>query len=217
MRKKLINALMYLLLTAGLPLGVYAQSLSLNTISTIAKNDPLIITGAVGTQNTYRYTSVGNGYASPLSNSNYANLNVSVYSISLPFSLYFTNDGLDWNYPHMSFRLTPAYKNWRGHFGQSSTVFSSYVMNTSFNGIGLEYNSDRMRFGAFYGILRKAIYDDPNDPFARTPQYKRMGWGFKAGYGSGRNYIDLYLLRAYDRPGSIDEAWRRYITLKKMW
>lgn len=189
-----------------------AQSLSLNTISTIAKSDPLIITGAVGTQNTYRYTSVGNGYASPLSNSIYANLNISIYGISMPFALYFTNDGLDWNYPHLNFRLTPAYKNWRGHFGQSSMAFSSYVMNTSFNGIGLEYTSDKYRGGAFYGVLHRAVNDDPNDPFARTPQYKRMGWGFKAGYGSGRNYIDLYFLRAYDRPNSIDEAWRRYIT-----
>ena len=203
---------MVLLLLVGLPKGRAAQTLSLNTISTIAKSDPLVITGAVGTQNTYRYTSVGNGYASPLSNSIYANLNISVYGISMPFALYFTNDGLDWNYPHLAFRLTPAYKNWRGHFGNSTMAFSSYVMNTSFNGIGLEYNSDKMRFGAFYGVLHKAINDDPNDPFARTPQYKRVGWGFKAGYGSGKNYIDLYFLRAYDRPNSIDEAWRRYIT-----
>ena len=203
---------MVLLLLVGLPMGLAAQTLSLNTISTIAKSDPLVITGAVGTQNTYRYTSVGNGYASPLSNSIYANLNISVYGISMPFALYFTNDGLDWNYPHLAFRLTPAYKNWRGHFGNSTMAFSSYVMNTSFNGIGLEYNSDKMRFGAFYGVLHKAINDDPNDPFARTPQYKRVGWGFKAGYGSGKNYIDLYFLRAYDRPNSIDEAWRRYIT-----
>lgn len=196
-----------------LSIGVaYSQSLSLNTISTIAKSDPLVITGAVGTQNTYRYTSVGNGYASPLSNSIYANLNISVYGISMPFALYFTNDGLDWNYPHLNFRLTPAYKNWRGHFGQSSMAFSSYVMNTSFNGIGLEYTSDKYRGGAFYGVLRKAINDDPTDPLARTPQYKRVGWGFKAGYGTGKNYIDLYFLRAYDRPNSIDESWRRYIT-----
>ena len=52
------NILMVLLtLTAvTMPGGMVAQSLSLNTISTIAKSDPLIITGAVGTQNTYRYS-----------------------------------------------------------------------------------------------------------------------------------------------------------------
>lgn len=203
---------MVLLILTMPPIGVTAQSLSLNTISTIANSDPLVMSGAVGTQNTYRYSSIGDGYASPLSNSVYANLNISVYGISMPFSLYFTNDGTEFNYPHIAFRLTPAYKNWRGHFGQSTMAFSPYVMNTSFNGIGLEYNSDKWRGGAFYGVLRSAINDDPTDPFARTPQYKRVGWGFKAGYGSGRNYIDLYVLRAYDRPNSIDEAWRRHIT-----
>lgn len=208
LRKKL----MVLIALVAMPAGMAAQSLSLNTISTIAKSDPLIITGAVGTQNTYRYTSEGTGYASPLSNSVYANLNISVYGISMPFALYFTNDGIDWNYPHLSFHITPAYKNWRGHFGQSTMAFSSYVMNTSFNGIGLEYNSDKIRAGAFYGTLRSAVNDDPTDPFARMPQYKRVGWGFKAGYGTGRNYIDLYVLRAYDRPNSIDEQWRRYIS-----
>ncbi len=200
------------LVAMSMHVDMAAQSLSLNTISTIANSDPLIITGAVGTQNTYRYSSVGTGYASPMSNSFYANLNISIYGISMPFALYFTNDGLEWNSPHLTFRLTPAYKNWRGHFGQSTMAFSSYVMNTSFNGIGLEYNSERIRMGAFYGILRNAINDNPTDPFARQPQYKRVGWGFKAGYGSGRSYIDLYLLRAYDRPNSLDEMWRQYIS-----
>ena len=208
LRRKYLMAIVAL---AAISLDRAGQSLSLNTISTIAKSDPLIITGAVGTQNTYRYTSGGTGYASPMSNSLYVNLNISVYGISMPFALYFTNDGLDWNYPHLGFRLTPAYRNWRGHFGQSTMTFSSYVMNTSFNGIGLEYNSERLRVGAFYGILRNAINDDPTNPFARQPQYKRVGWGFKVGYGSGRNSLDLYVLRAYDRPKSLDEIWRRFV------
>lgn len=206
-----IKLLVVLLVVSVLPLGMSAQTLSLNTISTIAKSDPLVITGAVGTQNTYRYSSSGSGYGSPWSNNIYANLNVSVYGISMPLGIYFNNGAFDWNYPHFTFRMTPAYKNWRGHFGQSSMAFSSYVMNTSFNGIGLEYNSNRVRVGAFYGVLQKAINDDPTDPYARTPQYKRVGWGFKAGYGSGKNYIDLYFLRAYDRPSSIDESWREHI------
>ena len=204
--------LQFALAFALMPSTAVAQSLSQHSIATIAKSDPLIITGAVGTQNTYRYSSVGNGYGSPLSNSVYANLNVSVYGIAMPFGLYFNNNGLDWNYPHLSFHIDPTYKNWRGHFGRSSMNFSNYVMNMSFNGIGLEYNDAHIRAGIFYGQLRNAINDDPADPLARQPQYKRMGWGFKAGYGNRRNYIDLYFLRAYDRPNSIDESWRLHLT-----
>ncbi len=177
-------------------------------ISEIAKSDPLIISGAVGTQNTYRYSSVGNGYSSPLSNTIYANLNISIYGFNMPFSLFYSNDNLDFNYPQISFNLTPRYKNWTGHIGQSSMAMSSYVMNMSFNGFGIEYNSDKLRAGVFYGRLRNAINGDPTDPYARTPQYKRMGWGFKIGYGSGQNFIDLYMLRAYDCLSSIDERWQ---------
>ncbi|MBR6591001.1 MAG: hypothetical protein IKK81_00010 [Prevotella sp.] len=177
-------------------------------ISEIAKSDPLIISGAVGTQNTYRYSSVGNGYSSPLSNTIYANLNISIYGFNMPFSLFYSNDNLDFNYPQISFNLTPRYKNWTGHIGQSSMAMSSYVMNMSFNGFGIEYNSNKLRAGVFYGRLRNAINGDPTDPYARTPQYKRMGWGFKIGYGSGQNFIDLYMLRAYDCLSSIDERWQ---------
>lgn len=181
-------------------------------ISEIAQSDPLIITGAVGTQNTYHYTSSGDGYASPWSSMFYANLNVSLYGISMPFSISYSNTNWEYNYPHFSLSLTPQYKNWTGYIGQSSMNMSSYVMTMGFNGIGVEYQGERLRSGIFYGVLRKAINDDPTDPFARSPQMKRVGWGFKVGYGTSRNYIDLYLLRAYDQPNSIDERWRTRVS-----
>ena len=198
------------------PLGgglARAQSLTLgqNTMSNIAKSDPLIITGAIGTQNTFYHSSVGDGYRSPWANSLYANLNVSVYGIAMPFAFYYSNDNSSFNYPHFSFHIDPAYKNWRGHFGRSTMTMSSYVMNMSFNGIGLEYNSQKARFGAFYGELRNAINDDPADPSARQPQYRRLGWGFKAGYGSSRSYIDLFLLRACDQSSSVAPEWQQRI------
>ena len=184
-------------------------------IAEIAKSDPLIISGAVGTQNTYRYSSEGYGYGSPFSNVVYANLNFCIFGFNMPFSLHYSNDNLNFNYPQLSFNLSPTYKNWTGYLGQSTMAMSSYVMNMSFNGVGVEYSSNKLRAGLFYGRLRNAINPDPTDPFARTPQYKRMGWGFKVGYGSGKNYIDLYMLNAYDRENSIDELWRQQVTPKE--
>ena len=203
MRKPIAAVVGAMLLTTQL----HAQD-----IAQIAKSDPLIITGAVGTNNTYYYSSEGNGYRSPLSNAVYANLNISVYGISMPFSFYYSNDNTSFTYPQLSFNLTPSYKNWTGHIGQSTMDFSPYVLNMSWNGVGLEYNSSRLRVGAFYGKLRSAINDDPTDPAARRPQYRRMGWGFKIGYGSSKNYLDLYLLRAYDRLNSVSEPWREVIS-----
>lgn len=191
-----------LLLFACLP------HLQAQDISSIAKSDPLLITGAVGTQNTYYYSSLGHGYASPLSNMVYLNMNISVYGFSMPFSFYYTNDNLDFNYPQLSFSLNPRYKNWTGYLGSGSMDYSQYVMSMSFKGVGVEYANDRFRAGGWYGVLRNAVNDDPTDPSARRPQYKRLGWGFKVGYGQGANYIDLYFLRAYDRLKSIDSRWQ---------
>lgn len=204
-----MKATRYPLYFLTLALGLTATAVHAQDIAQIAKSDPLLITGSVGTRNTYYHSSMGSQFASPLSNTVYANLNISLYGFSMPFSIYYSNDNLNFNYPHLSFNLSPSYKQWTGHIGRSSIAFSPYVMNMSFNGVGLEYNGDRFRSAVFYGILRSAVNDDPMSPAARRPQYKRVGWGFKVGYGSPRNYLDLYLLRVYDRPKSLDEGWRK--------
>ncbi len=185
--------------------------LSAQDISQIGKSDPLIISGALGTSNTW-YHSTGYNYASPFQSTVWTNLNISIYGFAMPFSLYYTNSDFSFNYPQFNFRFSPTYKNWHMFIGQGTMGFSSYVMNTSVNGFGLEYNDKKLRVGFFYGRIRKAINDDPDDLDARHPQYKRIGWGAKIGYGSGKHYVDLYFLRAYDVSTSIDERWRESIS-----
>ena len=191
------------------PVSGYSQN-----ISQIAKSDPLIITGAVGTQNAYYHSSSG-GFASPLSNSVYANLNISFYGFSMPFSFYYSNSDLNFSYPRFSFNISPTYKNWTLHLGTHVLPMSPYIYNIPFEGAGLEYNGQRLRFGMFYGRLRHAINDNPLDPKARSPQYSRMGWGFKVGYGSGRHYLDLYVFKGYDRLSSLAAEWRRTTEAKE--
>lgn len=161
--------------------GAFAQS-----IDQIAKSDPLIISGAVGTQNTFYHSSTGYNGRAELSNSLYANLNISFYGINMPFSFYLSNGGSSWNYPQFSFSVSPSWHDWTLHLGERSMAFSSYVYNSPFYGVGLEYGGNNIRFGAFYGRLKRAISDDPTDPAARSPQYSRYGWGFKVGYGTGK-------------------------------
>ena len=191
---------------ALLPAATAAQN-----IAEIAKSDPLIISGAIGTRNTYRYSSGDNTYASPLSNTLFLNLDISLYGFQMPFSLYYSNDNLEFNYPQLSLSLMPQYKNWTGYLGESVMPFSGYILNMPFMGVCLEYKSKYWHAGIFYGRLRKAINDDPTDPLARSPQYKRMAWGFKAGLGSRRNFLEFYLLKAYDIGSSLDVRWRSNI------
>lgn len=200
--------LRHILTAMGITLATMAHS---QDIAQIGKSDPLIISGAIGTQNTYYHTSMGAGIMSPLSNTLFANLNVSIYGFSMPFSLHYSNDNLSFSYPQFTLSLTPRYKDFTAHLGQSTMPFSSYLLDMSFNGIGLEYRGRRFRTSGFYGVLRKATNDAPSSPTPRRPQYRRLGWGFSAGYGNDRNSIDLYLLRAYDAPGSIDEVWQEQI------
>ena len=200
------------ILTAVAALFLHTSGTTAQNITEIAKSDPLIITGSVGTQNTYFHSTAGSAYASPLSNTLFLNLNISMYGFNMPFSLYYSNNNLDFNYPHISFNLSPSYKQWHGHIGRSSAGFSPYVMSMSYNGVGLEYRTQKFRVGAFYGTLRSAVNDDPTSPSPRNPQYRRIGWGFNIGYGTGSNYLDLYLLRAYDRRSSIDEYWQERIS-----
>lgn len=201
-----------ILLALTMPVTLCAQTISQQTISNISKSDPLIITGAIGTSNHY-YHSTGYQYASPFASSAWASMNISLYGISMPVALYYSNSEFNFNYPHIAFNLNPSYKNWQGYIGQSTMQFSNYIMNMSFNGFGVEYKGKKgVRFGAFYGRLRNAVNDDPESLDARLPQYRRTAWGFKVGYGSGSNNIDLYVMRAWDTESSVSEYWRSYIS-----
>lgn len=191
---------------------IAALAIQAQNISEIAKSDPLIITGAIATQNTYYHSSSGGGGRNPWNNSVYLNLNISTYSINMPFTFTLVNNNSSWSYPYVSFDVSPTYKDWTLHLGTRSMAFSSYVYNIPFTGAGVEYHHKKFRFGAFYGRLQKAINDDPTDPTARRPQYYRMGWGLKVGYGSGNNYLDLYMFRAKDRVSSVDDGWRDIVS-----
>lgn len=191
------------LLTAALS----SRALMAQNIAEIAKSDPLLITGVIGTQNTYYHSSAGSSHSSPLSNSLYVNLNITAYGFSMPFSFTYFNSQTSFSYPTFSFNISPTYKDWTLHLGRRSMPFSSYIYNIPFNGAGIEYNGHNIRFGAFYGYLQKSVNDDPTDATARSPQYERIGWGLKLGYGGRRNYLDLFLFRSKDRFGSLDERW----------
>jgi hypothetical protein len=206
MKKRLKLAIIAALMMLGSSFNALAYD-----IATIAQSDPLIITGSVGTQNTYYHSSAGSGYSSPFSSSIYANLSINVYGVAMPFSFYYNTDNLSFSYPQFSFNISPTYKGWTLHLGKRSMQFSNYVFNIPFNGVGLEYQRQGgkvgLRAGVFYGTLKNAINYSPEDLSLASPVYRRTGWGFKLGYGTSKNYIDLYLLRAQDHQSSIDEFW----------
>ena len=87
MKKRLKQAIFVALMLVGATFNAMAFD-----IAAIAQSDPLVITGSVGTQNTYYHSSAGSGYSSPFSSSIYANMNINVYGIAMPFSFYYNLD-----------------------------------------------------------------------------------------------------------------------------
>ena len=181
---------------------------STHAIEDPRKKDPLVVTGSLGLQSALYYSS-GGSYASPFNYSMYANLNVNLYGYNMPFAFYYSSNNFSFTHPQFAFNFSPSYKGWTLHLGKRSMPFSSYVYNLPFNGAGIEYRSSKtgFRFGLFYGVLRDAVNFEPGEMPQGKPVYKRSGWGIKLGYGTSRNYLDLYLFRSQDHQSSIDEIW----------
>src|SRR3712207_5497770 len=86
-------------------MAMTVQGLSAQNIAEIASSDPLIITGAVGTQNTFYHSSQSGMSSSQWNNSVYANLNFQIYGMNMPFSFTYNNSGASFSYPQFNFRF----------------------------------------------------------------------------------------------------------------
>ena len=177
-------------------------------IDQISKSDPLVISGAIGTNNTFYHSSNGMGYRSPFNNSIYANLNISIYGMNMPFAFYYVNNNTQFTYPQFSFGFSPSYRNWTVHIGRRWMNFSNYVYNLPFTGGGVEYRGRWVEFGAFYGTLNQAINDDPLADIVRTPQYRRTGMGIKAAIKYKDNSLAVMVFKGKDNLSSIREYWQ---------
>lgn len=142
-----------------------------------------------------------------------ANLNLSYAGITAPFSLAFSDANRQFNLPSYAFTgISPTYKWARLHLGDRNIDFSKYTLNAiNFRGVGLELQPGRFYFGSMYGQLRRAVAEDFQSQQNLDPSFRRMGYGFKAGYaGEGFEYR-LMVFGAYDEPGSIQQPTTRLV------
>lgn len=128
------------------------------------------------------------------------NLNIDLYGWSVPLSVTYSNQQASFSQPFNQYALHPTYQGITGHFGYTSMTFSNYTLNGHlFLGAGVEWEPQKklqkLRVAAMYGRLRKAI--EP-DTLYSTPAFKRMGYGFKIGYGTDTDFLDIILFHAAD-------------------
>ena len=221
----LLNFLCFLMLF-GLPLTSRAQDRQ-----TIV--DPLTVSGTVGTQVTSSWNNADLHYNSPFSALAYANMTFNVYGISVPMSLNLITVSADqFTFPEPTFTINfrPMWKKFTFYIGTASMNFSNYTYNgISFDGLGLEYQGDKFRFGGFYGnfnhattfrtelddrdaiqFLSDSLLGMNNVAYTTFPQYKRKAYAGHVGIGSMRNYVDISLLHAVDDLNSLPSQWYMY-------
>ena len=123
--------------------------------------------------------------------------------ISLPFSAVLGNQGSSFRQPFNQFGVSPTYKWATVHAGYRNVTFSPFTLaGHTFLGGGVELNPGKLRVGAVYGRLNKAIASNLAEPDI-IPSYSRTGYAVKVGYGKPGNYVDLVMLRAEDDSLSI--------------
>lgn len=135
-----------------------------------------------------------------------ANLSMDIAGMALPFSFMLSNQNNNFQQPFNQFSINPTYRSVTAHLGYNSLTYSPYTLNGHIflgAGVDLQPAKSPFQFSAMYGRLNKAVEPDTLNPNAAPPFYKRMGYGFKAGYSKDRDFLHLILFHAEDKINSI--------------
>lgn len=174
---------------------------------------PLEITGGLNLSNNFYFSNGLNPRRDALQWRVFANMNLSFAGITAPFSLAFSDANRQFNLPSYTFTgISPTYKWARLHLGDRSLNFSKYTLNSiNFRGVGLELEPGKFYAAGMYGQLRRAVAEDFLSQQMLDPAYRRIGYGFKAGYlGEGFEY-KLMVFGAHDDPNSIEQPVMRLV------
>lgn len=134
------------------------------------------------------------------------NGNVSIYDVSIPFTMQYRDRNTNFGTSFSRFGIRPRYKWITAYLGHNQVEFNRYVFSgMQFFGAGLELNPGIFRAGYITGELKnpKYIVDSLNNNNGFTNIYKRSFSAYKIGIGKTNNFIDLYLLNANDNNNSI--------------
>lgn len=189
---------------------VFILSSHAQDLENIKEKKPVAISGGLTLSSDFYGVSGMEKRKSPFSYSITGSPTLSLYGITFPFTIYYSNEQSSFSQPFNQFGMSPYYKWAKFHIGYSNVNFSPYTLaGHTFLGVGCELNPGKFRFGAVYGRFKKAIAEDSTLVLDSSlyrqpiPAYKRMGYGFKLGVGSEKNYLDLIYFKGVDDMNSI--------------
>ena len=222
------SAMMKLCLLAWL--GMLHFSIFAQDLAQIGKKDTLKNAGSEPAYSIYGNLNVSlRGYRAweienrqyPYSSTVAANVTVKTkFGLTVPFSFVLHNldeddspfqsgywDGFLTNQGNRLTRIgaSPYYKKFKAHLGHRYMNFSEFTLaNHNFLGVGVEMYPNKWRIAAMAGRLSKAEPQSLSLTQPNIQQYTRTGYGFKFGYGTDLDYIDVCLFSAQDDPNSLD-------------
>lgn len=184
-------------------LGMAVSALPAQDLESLKSAKPVSITGNIGLNSSFYHMSDPTIPArqTPFAYGINANATLSVYGISMPFSLtWYSNDKAGFRQPFNQFGISPTYKWLTVHLGYRNLSFSEFTLNGhTFLGAGVEAKPGKWRLGAIYGKFNQ--HSDYNLAYADTiPKMTRTGWAWKAGYGTDSRFVDISMLRIGDNP-----------------
>jgi hypothetical protein len=182
-------------------------------LSTIAKQDPVKISGTINAKLQFYNTNKTNPSLSPFVWYLQGSPVVSLYGIVLPFSFRISEQQRDFRQPFNQFGVSPSYKWAKLHLGYKSLNWSTFALaGHSISGAGFELSPGKFHIGLITGRLLKPVkyIDNPEIVITQTPAYKRNGTAFTFGYGTEKNNVNLVVLKAKDDSTSAGDIPLQY-------
>ncbi len=158
-------------------------------VGAIKDQKPFEIAGSLSLSANFYGTTRERNNRSPFSYVINGSPNISIYGVSIPITLTYSNQRLTYAKPFQRYGASPYYKWVKVHLGYRSMNFSPYSMTgQTFLGAGVELTPGKFKLSAFYGNFENiyALQDSAASGVIQVETYKRKGFGLKAGF-EGRN------------------------------
>jgi hypothetical protein len=174
-------------------------------LESIGKEKPFAFSGGLSFNQIFYASSGIASRRDPYSYFASGSVNLSLYGWSVPLSFNVSDQNTSFSQPFNQYALHPSWKWITAHAGYTSMSFSPYTVSGHiFLGGGFEVAPEgKWKLSALYGRFLKAVERDTFNAAHVVPSFQRMGYGLKASYGTGRDFIDLILFRAADDERSV--------------
>jgi hypothetical protein len=179
---------------------------SAQNLENIRKQKPIDISGSLSLRISTFSTTAAKSNRDPFSWTLSGNPTLSIYGITFPFSVVFSNKQKDFRQPFNMYGVSPYYKKIKFHAGYRSVYFSDYTLSDHvFLGGGIEAEPSFLRLGFVYGRFMKAVEpvtDTLSGQYA-APSFARKGFAAKIGFGDYNNFVDFIVLKIQDDTASV--------------